>query len=1082
MHAKVFWNIRDWAHAVAQLPAQGPLPCRTVLVPSEAVAHVLRRELIRSDQSKALAGTRFLPPAAAAIEVLHEAGVVFEAGEESLRSVRILSLFRAGLTLSEFPLDLLRSTPGWDEAFARTISALEEAGLRPADLEGSGSPNRLRDVAAVWRAADDSAGPSWTVSRIYSEAAGALERNPNLWTLPGPALACAAGDVTGVEARFLRAIPGVTVGLLAGRPLRKMYLDRMESLLGRDARDALLSARVPEAHATERDLLVSFLFESPAALADPKRPRSTGPDGTVELEEHSGIEAELEATADWVARQIGSGIPLEEIAVLLPTLDSVAGLVVERIARLPFGEGGLPVHAAGGLLLTGTSAGARALAVVRALGEYLSPEALSEVLPALRTLGPESRHLSHGAAMDLAWSLGTVGGNPARPEGALEWAVRAVEKQAELTKQLALAKPDEEDGDGASFGRRTWDNERLLQDLVGIAPALDALVGLARQTIERKTLAELWPSFRLFLKDWLLQPAEGPRVHDLLDARLAKLASDSACGSLTGDDALTIIEETINSVRVPLGRFGEPAVYVGSVHQAVGLSFRAVRIIGLAEGRFPLVPREDPVVPDSLRSTLRSVGPSGMVSWPTTAADRALDDLHALDIVIRSAQDRVALSAPRTDLERSQREPSSIFLEVAAALGRPNRATGEAGRTIPDSIALERDGFEPAREVAAAFRRDKPLGEAAWQDGVSRGELGVPPRWCGIPSLDLARIEKLRSPEAAGAMDGMLGIADLTMLMPGLTAELPTSPSVLKTLLTCPHQFLLANLLKFGEPSGAPPQREIGQPYYGNLFHAVAARFSTRHGVSFGAREGAIADWLLRADAVSDSAFDEFLKEYPLVGNAVRAQQRDRLRRDLRELLEYEWLKPKPPRLIASERGFGRPTPVELKIGNHSLFLRGRIDRIEVEGGTTVVTDFKTGKPSLRIGEEENPDPLLDLQVATYALVTRSLAAEWKVPKKVSGTYVYVGRTAVTERDFRPDFDENLEPKAWQWLAIAAGLLSQRDFPRTPDPEDCKYCRFRPVCGDAVYDRATAVLNGLDGPLGDFRVLKAGPLKQEKEE
>ncbi len=199
-------------------------------------------------------------------------------------------------------------------------------------------------------------------------------------------------------------------------------------------------------------------------------------------------------------------------------------------------------------------------------------------------------------------------------------------------------------------------------------------------------------------------------------------------------------------------------------------------------------------------------------------------------------------------------------------------------------------------------------------------------------------------------------------------------------------------------------------------------------------------------------------------------------------MLEYEWSKPKPPRLVASERGFGRPTPVELKINGHSLFLNGRIDRIDVEGGTTVVTDFKTGKPSPRVGDEENPDPVLDLQIAAYALVTRSLAAEWKVPKKVSGTYVYVGRSAVTERDFRQDFDGNLEPKVWQWMAIAAGLLSQRVFPRTTDPEDCKYCRFKPICGDAVYERAAEVLDGLDGPLGDFRVLKAGPDPLEEEE
>jgi hypothetical protein len=92
-----FWNIRDWSHAVAQLPAQGPLPCRTVLVPRERVAHTLRRELIRSKRGDALAGTRFVTTPFAAVEVLRAAGTDFGSGEEALRAVRLLVLFRSAL-------------------------------------------------------------------------------------------------------------------------------------------------------------------------------------------------------------------------------------------------------------------------------------------------------------------------------------------------------------------------------------------------------------------------------------------------------------------------------------------------------------------------------------------------------------------------------------------------------------------------------------------------------------------------------------------------------------------------------------------------------------------------------------------------------------------------------------------------------------------------------------------------------------------------------------------------------------------------------------------------------------------------
>src|SRR5262245_39094773 len=131
MEVTVFWDSCSWANAVAALPTRGPLPCRTVLVPREPVAHVLRRELIRAGRSDALAGTRFLRVPYAAVEMLRAADVAFEPGEEALRAARLLAVFRSELRLGHFPLDLLRDKPGWDEAFARTISDFEGAGLQP---------------------------------------------------------------------------------------------------------------------------------------------------------------------------------------------------------------------------------------------------------------------------------------------------------------------------------------------------------------------------------------------------------------------------------------------------------------------------------------------------------------------------------------------------------------------------------------------------------------------------------------------------------------------------------------------------------------------------------------------------------------------------------------------------------------------------------------------------------------------------------------------------------------------------------------------------------------------------------------
>jgi len=234
---------------------------------------------------------------------------------------------------------------------------------------------------------------------------------------------------------------------------------------------------------------------------------------------------------------------------------------------------------------------------------------------------------------------------------------------------------------------------------------------VARAVLDSAALAVLWPALRDFLGTWLLQPGEGPRVQALLEERLAAIASDTTCGTLAGHEALRIIEDTLVSARVVAGRFGEPAVYVGTVRDATGLHFRTVRVIVLAEGHLPSIAREDPVVPDAVREALSASGRPALLGSLPTAADRALEDLHVLDVVIRNAVDRVALSAPRLDVERSQRESSSVILEAAAALGRPNRVTGERGATIPDLASLRRDAFAPAREAATLFRRHRPLGD-----------------------------------------------------------------------------------------------------------------------------------------------------------------------------------------------------------------------------------------------------------------------------------------------------------------------------------------------------------------------------------
>src|SRR5262249_42070601 len=190
-----------------------------------------------------------------------------------------------------------------------------------------------------------------------------------------------------------------------------------------------------------------------------------------------------------------------------------------------------------------------------------------------------------------------------------------------------------------------------------------------------------------------------------------------------------------------------------------------------------------------------------------------------------------------------------------------------------------------------------------------------------------------------------------------------------------------------------------------------------------------------------------------VMGDGVRAQQQRRLRIDLRELIADDWNRLRGARVI-TETSFGYPASAELRIGTKALYLRGRIDRIEIAGQKAIIRDLKTARAHPRTDSEAEPTPALDVQIAVYGLIAELLAREWKLQQQIEAGYAYFGRPS-GERLFGADFKTVLKPAAMKWLETATNLLTERQFPRTPNNEDCSYCPFKPVCGEGVYSRAT---------------------------
>lgn len=1015
--------LADWTAALAALPVEPWLPTRLALVPSEPHAHALRVALL-SSAPHVHAGTRFLTLVAAARAILDHAGVAHRVGEEERRGLRLRAIFNGGLVLASYRLADLR-TAGWEEAFSTTIEQLEAAGLRPCDLTVLDDA-ASNDLATVWRALDEDAGTSWTSPRIIAEAHALLVADRRAWPFDGPVLAAVTAGLDAIDARFVMAIPRCTLGALVARPVRARAIERVRVLFGDDATTVFAPVAATDVPTDELQILTANLFTLPHELADPGRVRSSGPDGTVTLELYGGMADELEAAVHWAAVQITDySTPLQDIAIIVPVAEPLAALVADRLAELRWPGEAPPIHLACGRPATATTAGARVLATVRALESYLAPEELLELLPRLRPSSGDG-HLSPKQSRELLDLLGTIGGSRTRPHDAVLWGARLGRLDAH--PQLAL------------FGG-----------------ALAGLVELARSMLAGADLPSLWRGLRDFVETSLITSRDLPEIVEPLDHDLRALGAESFASELHGRAGLGAIGDRLRALRIDVGRYGEPAIYVGTIASAAGLPFTAVRVIGLAESSFPGTLRRDAILDPGRRHRL-----------PTASAisdeDYASSRLQLLSRLVGGVGARLALSAARADLAGSEREPAALFAEVGAALARPSSIDGHHGPVIPGGDELERDAFGPARFASAARARGAPPAPWCWHDRAAAGALDYPATWARIA---------ITSPFAIMAcpprLEGVLGAAVLAAELPGKAPARALSAASVRMLLECPRRFLLERVLGF-RPRREPASADRIEPLaYGTLVHRIAEIFSRAHGEAFGAREQSLPHWLAAADAIAETELVRYIDTYALVGARALVVERRRLQRDIASWIEHDWCAARPVTYVGAERDF---VAVPVPTASGPLFVTGRIDRIDIDGNRTLVRDLKTGKYRGREHDGASPAVLTDLQLVLYLAVVSELGAEWNLPAAVSASYVYIDHRATTrERAFRDDADV-LRAAGARWLDTALELLHAGLYVTTPDPGDCRWCPFAPICGDDTVTTWRTVGDAA-GALADYRELRA---------
>jgi CRISPR/Cas system-associated exonuclease Cas4 (RecB family) len=544
------------------------------------------------------------------------------------------------------------------------------------------------------------------------------------------------------------------------------------------------------------------------------------------------------------------------------------------------------------------------------------------------------------------------------------------------------------------------------------------------------------------------------RVH----AVLAELAPMAEVGPVGLAELRLVLSRRLLELSLPPGRSRYGRVFVAPCEAARGLAFDVVCVPGLAEKLFPRPIGEDPILLDRQRRELSA----GLA----TNEDRLARERLALRLAVGAARDRLLLSWPRIDLEKSRPRVASFYALEALRAGegmlpgfdaleeRAERATqARIGWPAPDrpedavdeaehDLALLRRIFEgdPARSVGNArylLDANPHLGRAL----RSRGRRWLR-RWRGADGL-VRPAEGARESIAPGAVAAIATHA--------LSAR-SYSPTALQEFAACPYRFLLHAVHRLAPREMPRAIDEMDALQRGSLVHDVQFEL-------FGAleRESLLPvrpAGLSRARELLDETLDRvaerFRDELAPAIERVWADGMAGVRADLRE-----WLR----RASEDESGFvpwrfelafglpGRhmrdphssPDPVQLDCG---IRLRGSIDLVERRAdGALRATDHKTGRERMAQGEVLAGGNAL--QPVLYALALEKLFPD---AGALSGRLDYCTAAGGFREAIVP-LDASARAGADRVAHAIGAALAMPFLPAAPAEGACRFCDYAEVCG-----------------------------------
>lgn len=465
----------------------------------------------------------------------------------------------------------------------------------------------------------------------------------------------------------------------------------------------------------------------------------------------------------------------------------------------------------------------------------------------------------------------------------------------------------------------------------------------------------------------------------------------------------------------------EESILVLHTFEARGLRFRAAAVLGLAEGLFPSVEREDPFLSETVRAEL------GM--------DLRLgqDQAGIFYQMVTRADDSLLLTRPYLAKDGESWEPSPFWLAVQEVVGKGGtRVRPEDHRPLCEAASPEELVFWAARRASVTGHPMEEILAEPYQERCQHLRHAQ--------QVLVERVSGVGSPAFQG---------DLSALVDSLRDRFGSSAvwsaSRLESYATCPFSFLVSAAM--GLELIRPPKAGFESYQLGSLLHEVLEQVYRE--CSQPANVEAV---LALLPEVAARVFAEAPRKYvfrpTLLWEVQKAELLETLRATVTGLAELDAETGWQPAEFECRFGIEGAPFLEIPVDGQPVRLRGLIDRVDRDRhGNLRVIDYKSG------GSHLTAQDLIEgrrLQLPLYALAVEQALGIGKVTE---GLYWKLfAQEPGSLRLSRFDSDLGQGPDAAYDLAVqhverlVSGIRGGAFAPQPPEGGCPSYCHASSWC------------------------------------